>query len=93
MVVTKEWFRLEEAAEYRGVSKRAIHKLVRAGRLPAFRIGRQHQRRFHKENLDGVPTLLEAVPGADSIVALSAAKDPVLAEFWLNERDVAYDQL
>jgi len=44
MVITKEWFTIEEAAEYLCVSKRTIYKLTKECRLPAFRIGRELHR-------------------------------------------------
>jgi excisionase family DNA binding protein len=92
-MITKEWFTVEEAAEYLCVSKRTIYKLTQEGRLPAFRIGRERHRRFRKEDLDKVPR-----PGKDSenlglLLTLTAATDPVLAELWDNERDAAYDRL
>jgi len=93
MVIMKEWFTVEEAAEYLSVSKRTIYKLTQEGRLPAFRIGQERHRRFRKEDLDKVPRVLGATRGMDSMLALSASADPVLAELWDNERDAAYDQL
>jgi len=93
MAITKEWFTIQEAAEYLCVSKRTIYKLTQEGRLPAFRIGKERHRRFHKEDLDKVPRATESARGIDSILALSASADPVLAELWDNERDAAYDQI
>jgi excisionase family DNA binding protein len=80
MVMVKEWFRIEEAAEYLCVSKRTIYKLTQEGRLPTFRIGRERHRRFRKEDLDKVPQVLKAAKDMDSILALSASVDPVLTE-------------
>ncbi|MBI2851354.1 MAG: helix-turn-helix domain-containing protein [Chloroflexi bacterium] len=54
-MTTKEWFTVEEAAEYLRVSRRTIYKLTTEGRLPAFRIGEERHRRFRKEDLDKVP--------------------------------------
>lgn len=91
MVVTKEWFTVEEAAEYLRVSRRTIYKLTREGRLPAFRIGQERHRRFRREDLDKVPR-----PGEENlegILKLTAGADPVLAEIWDNEKDAAYDRL
>lgn len=93
MVIAKEWFTVDEAAEYLRVSKRTIYKLTREGRLPAFRIGKERHRRFHKEDLDRVPR-----PGDETInlrvfLQLSAKADPVLAEAWDNEKDSAYDRI
>jgi len=91
MIITKEWFTIEEAAEYLCVSRRTIYKLTKEGRLPAFRIGRERHRRFRKEDLDKAPQALKDAKDIDSILALSASADPVLAELWDNERDAAYD--
>ena len=84
MVIIKEWFTVEESAQYLSVSKRTIYKLTKEGRLPAFRIGEERHRRFRKEDLDKVPR-----PPPN----LTAEADPVLAEIWNNERDAAYDRL
>lgn len=93
MVVAKEWFTIDEAAEYLRVSRRTIYKLTKEGRLPAFRIGYERHRRFRKEDLDRVPLAPAAPPETDSILALSASSDPVLAELWDNEKDAVYDRL
>lgn len=92
MAVTKEWFTVEEAAEYLCVSKRTIYKLTEEGRLPTFRIGQERHRRFRKEDLDKVPRALRA-ESLNSLLTLSSRGDPVLAELWDNERDAAYDRL
>ncbi len=93
MVITKEWFTVEEAAEYLSVSRRTIYKLTKEGRLPAFQIGRERHRRFRKEGLDSVPRMPMATREPDSALPLSASSDSVLAELWDNEKDAAYDQL
>ena len=93
MVITKEWFTVEEAAEYLCVSRRTIYKLTQEGRLPAFRIGQERHRRFRKEDLNMVPRAPEPAKAMDSILSLSVSADPVLAELWDNERDAAYDQI
>ena len=93
MVVAKEWFTIEEAAEYLCVSKRTIYKLTQEGRLPAFRIGRERHRRFRKEDLDKVPRLGKDTENVESLLTLRAAVDPVLAEIWDNEKDAAYDRI
>jgi excisionase family DNA binding protein len=93
MIITKEWFTIEEAAEYLCVSRRTIYKLTKEGRLPAFRIGRERHRRFRKEDLDKAPQALKDAKDIDSILVLSASADPVLAELWNNERDAAYDRI
>lgn len=93
MVITKEWFTIEEAAEYLCVSKRTIYKLTKEGRLPAFRIGRERHRRFRKEDLDKVPRTPDTIKSLDAIMTLSASADPLLAEIWDNERDAVYDRV
>jgi excisionase family DNA binding protein len=93
MVITKEWFTVEEAAEYLCVSRRTIYKLTQEGRLPAFRIGQERHRRFRKEDLDKAAQGVKAAKDMDSILALSVSSDPVLAELWDNGRDAIYDQI
>ena len=93
MVLQKEWFTVDEAAEYLCVSKRTIYKLTEDGRLPAFRIGKERHRRFRKEDLDKVPRSAEDTADSAALLALTASSDPVLAELWDNERDAAYDQV
>jgi excisionase family DNA binding protein len=93
MVVAKEWFTVEEAAEYLCVSKRTVYKLTREGRLTAFRIGRERHRRFRREDLDSVPRRLGETADSEPLLRLSARADPVLAEVWDNEKDAAYDRL
>ena len=89
MVVTKEWFTVEEAAEYLCVSKRTIYKLTQEGRLPAFRIGQERHRRFRKEDLDKVPRLGEETRESEGLLRLTAKADPVLADIWDNKKDAA----
>ena len=55
MVIPKEWFKLDEAAEYLGVSKRTVYKWSKEGRLKTYILGRERTRRFRKEDLDKVP--------------------------------------
>lgn len=93
MVIAKEWFTVEEAAQYLCVSKRTIYKLTQEGRLPAFRIGVERHRRFRKEDLDGVPRSTEESGSTEALLSLSADVDPVLAEVWDNDKDSAYDRL
>ena len=80
MVITKEWFTVEEAAEYLCVSKRTIYKLTQEGRLPAFRIGKERHRRFRKEDLDKVPQPSKDTKNLGPLLTLTAATDPVLGE-------------
>ena len=93
MAITKEWFTIEEAAEYLCVSKRTIYKLTQEGRLPAFRIGRQRHRRFRKEDLDKSLLPAEEAKNSKNILSLTARVDPVLAELWDNDKDSAYDRI
>ncbi|HEY4711637.1 MAG TPA: helix-turn-helix domain-containing protein [Dehalococcoidia bacterium] len=93
MVITKEWFTVEEAAEYLCVSRRTIYKLTKEGRLPAFRIGKERHRRFRKEDIDKVPRPGEEIANVEMLLKLSAKADPVLAEVWDNDKDAAYDRL
>jgi len=93
MVITKEWFTVEEAAEYLCVSRRTIYKLTKEGRLPAFRIGKERHRRFRKEDIDKVPRPGEEIANIETLLKLSAKADPVLAEVWDNEKDAAYDRI
>jgi excisionase family DNA binding protein len=93
MVITKEWFTVEEAAEYLCVSKRTIYKLTKEGRLPAFRIGKERHRRFRKGDLDKALRPVDEVANLDRLLKLTAKADPALAEIWDNEKDAAYDRL
>ena len=93
MVTTKEWFTVEEAAEYLCVSRRTVYKLTQEGRLPAFHIGQKRHRRFRIEDLDKVPRAPDTCKDMDTLLAISTATDPVLTELWDNEKDAAYDQL
>ena len=93
MVIAKEWFTIEEAAEYLCVSKRTIYKLTQEGRLPAFHIGRERHRRFRKEDLDKVPRPGEDTKNLGVLLTLTARADPVLAELWNNDGDAVYDRV
>ncbi len=93
MVIAKEWFTVEEAAEYLRVSRRTIYKLTKEGRLPAFRIERERHRRFRKEDLDKVPRQSEETRTLEGLLKLTAKSDPVLAEIWDSEKDAAYDRV
>ena len=93
MVIAKEWFTVEEAAEYLSVSKRTIYKLTTEGRLPAFRIGKERHRRFRKEDLDKVPVPSEGITKTEELEKLTAKTDPLLAALWDNEKDAAYDRI
>lgn len=43
-----------EAREYLGISDATLRRLVREGRLPAYRMGGMGRLRFRKEDLDAV---------------------------------------
>jgi excisionase family DNA binding protein len=91
LVIVKEWFTIEEAAEYLCVSKRTIYKLTEEGRLPFFRIGKERHRRLRKVDLDNVFLPEKVVKSTEEIAILTAKTDPVLAELWNNARDEVYD--
>ena len=93
MAITKEWFTVEEAAQYLCISKRTVYKLTKEGRLPAFRIGIERHRRFRKEDLDRVPRPDTETHHLNQFLTLSAKADPALAEVWDNAKDAAYDRL
>ena len=93
MVIAKEWFTVEEAAEYLRVSRRTIYKLTKEGRLPAFRPATGRHRRFRKEDLDKAPHQSEETRTLEGLLKLTAKSDPVLAEIWDNEKDAAYDRV
>ena len=93
MVMTKEWFTVDEAAEYLRVSRRTIYKLVKDGRLLAFRIGQERHQRFRLNDLDKVPRPSSREKNMEGILALTAKTDPVLAELWDNDKDAAYDRI
>jgi len=93
MVIVKEWFTVEDAAQYLCVSRRTIYKLTQEGRLPAYRLGRERHRRFRKEDLDKVPRIGEDAKNLEKMLVLTARADPVLAELWDNDRDAAYDRI
>jgi excisionase family DNA binding protein len=93
MAIVKEWFTVEEAAEYLCVSRRTIYKLTSEGRLPPFRVGKERHRRFRKEDLDRALRPAEGVANLDGLLKLTAKADPVLAEIWDNEKDAAYDRI
>jgi excisionase family DNA binding protein len=90
MVFAKEWFTVDESAEYLCVSRRTIYKLAAEGRLQFFTIGRERHRRFRKIDLDRV---LTASGAGNDAIAVNAFRDPVLSRLWDNDRDSAYDNL
>ena len=93
----KQWYTVDEAAEYLGVSRRTIYRLCQGKRLAGYLIGEQRTRRFRRKDLDEVPTLARPAPvrigrgpeeGIDFI-----GPDPVLMEIWSDPRDAAYHSL
>ena len=88
-VPDKEWYSVEDAANYLSVSKRTVQQLIRDGEMVAYRVGRGGHRRIRRTDLDG-PMHREDHSG---LVELAGAEDPVLSELWDNEQDAAYDRL
>ncbi len=93
MAIAKNWFTVEDAAQYLCVSKRTIYKLTQEGRLPAYHLGRERHRRFRLEDLDKVPRTGEDAKNLENMLVLTARADPVLAELWDNDKDAAYDRI
>jgi excisionase family DNA binding protein len=95
IMTTKEWFTVQEAAEYLSVSRRTVYKLTAEGRLTPFMLGKERHRRFRKQDLDVVPRLLNSTPAftADTETTyLCTTTDPLLSELWDNPQDAIYDQ-
>ena len=96
MANIKEWYTVDEASEYLGVSRRTIYKMTKEGRLKTYLLSEKRTRRIRREDLEKVPRLLEDETEKQLIQAstsLSAVSDPVLADLWDNEKDSAYDSL
>jgi excisionase family DNA binding protein len=88
-VPDKEWYSVEDAANYLSVSKRTVQQLIRDGEMVAYRVGQGGHRRIRRADLDG-PMHREDHSG---LVELAGADDPVLSELWNNDQDAAYDRL
>lgn len=88
MSETKQWYSVNEAAEYLGISRRTVYKLCEGSHLPVYSIGSGRTRRFRKEDLDRVPIRTEK-PKKRVLRVI----DPALAELWDNEKDAEYDKL
>ncbi len=88
-VPDKEWYSVEDAANYLSVSKRTVQQLIRDGEMVAYRVGKGGHRRIRRADLDG-PMHREDHSG---LVEISGADDPVLSELWDNDQDAAYDRL
>jgi len=93
MAIAKNWFTVEDAAQYLCVSRRTSYKLTQEGRLPAYHLGRERHRRFRLEDLDKVPLTGEDAKNLGNMLVLTARADPVLAELWDNDKDAAYDRI
>ena len=61
MGIPKEWYTLDEAAEYLGVSRRTVYKWTNDGSLRTSWLGKERTRRFRTEDLDRVPQLIANV--------------------------------
>lgn len=88
MSETKEWYTVNEAASYLGISRRTVYKLCETSRLPTYAIGVSRTRRFRKEDLDKVPARVET-----SNERVGRVIDPALAALWDNEKDAEYDKI
>ena len=66
ILVPKEWYTTQEAAQYLRVSSRTIYKWCQEGRLPAYILGDKRTRRYRKVDLDKVPRLLEEASDEDT---------------------------
>lgn len=86
---SRQWHTIDEAADYLRISRRTIYHLIRDGQLTAYRVGRGGHRRFKSEDLDSA-LHREDKANLDS---MTAAEDPVLAEWWDNDEDSVYDRL
>jgi excisionase family DNA binding protein len=91
MAIPKEWFTVEQAAEYLSVSRRTVYNLTREGRLPAYTIGKERHRRFKRKDLDSVPCPGNRTEGEAAVLGFNSESDPVLAQLWDNDQDSAYD--
>lgn len=62
---TRRWVSQAEAAEYLGVTDRTLRRMIAAGDLPAYRLGK----RLLRVDLADVDALLRRVPatGGDSV--------------------------
>jgi len=88
-VQDKEWYSVEDAANYLSVSKRTVQQLIRDGEMIAYRVGQGGHRRIRRTDLDG-PMHREDHSG---LMELAGADDPVLSQLWGNDHDAAYDRL
>ena len=84
----REWYTIDDAADYLRLSRRSIYQLVEDGLLISGRIGGTRHQRFSKEHLDAVVQFPDA---GDE--AFDSSDDSVLSELWDNEQDAEYDRL
>ena len=85
----QEWYTIDESAGYLRVSRRTVYQHINDGQLAAYRVGTGGHRRFRRDDLER----LMSPEDSESVDAMTAAADPVLAELWDNEKDAAYDSL
>ncbi len=50
IITMDKWLTLEQIAEYLQMSTSSIYKMAQAGKIPAYKVGRQW--RFKKEEID-----------------------------------------
>lgn len=86
---SQDWYTIDESAGYLRVSRRTMYKLIHDGQLAAYRVGAGGHRRFRRNDLERLMT----PEASESVHAMTASADPVLAELWDNEKDAAYDNL
>ncbi len=91
MAVLKEWFTVDEAAEYLSVSRRTIYKMTQDGRLQTHIISDHRTRRYRKHDLDRVPQPVWKSKNGHATAFIPA--DPILQELWDNELDAVYDDI
>ena len=53
-MVTEEWLTVESAAELLGVTKRAIHRYVQAGKLAPYKRGIGRRTFFRREDVEAL---------------------------------------
>lgn len=63
MAQADEWLSIDQAAAYLGVGRRAIHKYVQQGKLPAYKSGVGGRTLFRREDLEAFKTPRPLTPG------------------------------
>ncbi len=61
-----KWLTVTEAADYLGVSRPTLYRLVRSGELVAHRIAGKGTMRFRQEDLDAVMKPIDSAMGDPS---------------------------